>query len=89
MVISGGIVTPPDHRPKSQQGTPLTSAKVYEDVDILREKEDSVVLISQGSRPGDKLEQATGTPVSDIDHLAVRKVMHEPIKPDSEPDGKD
>lgn len=89
MVISGGIVTPPDHRPKSQQGTPLTSAKVYEDVDILREKEDSVVLITRNSRPGDKLEQATGKPVGEIDHLAVRKVMHDPIKPDSESNDSD
>jgi len=80
MVISGGIVTPPDHRPEAQHGNPLTSAKIYEDVDILREKADSVVLVTRDSRPGDKLEQATGKPVTEIDHAAVHKVMHEPIK---------
>lgn len=86
MVISGGIVTPPDRRPKHEQDKPLTSAKVYEDMDILREKEDSVVLITRDSRPGDKLEQISGKSVGEIDHKAVRKVMHDPIKSGSEED---
>lgn len=39
MVISGGIVTPPDRRPEAEQATPLVSADTYEGVDIMREKE--------------------------------------------------
>ena len=54
MVISGGIITPPDHRPKDQQKTPLTAAHVYEELDILREKERAPVLAPKGSRPGEK-----------------------------------
>ena len=54
MVISGGIITPPDHRPKDQQTTPLTAAHVYEELDILREKERAPVLAPKGSRPGEK-----------------------------------
>jgi uncharacterized membrane protein len=38
MVMSGGIVTPPDRRPLEAQNTPLVSAKTFEDLDILREK---------------------------------------------------
>ena len=54
MVISGGIITPPDRRPKDQQKTPLTAAHVYEELDILREKERAPVLAPKGSRPGEK-----------------------------------
>ena len=39
MVMSGGIVTPPDRRPKEIQDVPQVSAKTYEDLDILREKQ--------------------------------------------------
>ncbi|WP_135078352.1 DUF502 domain-containing protein [Terasakiella sp. SH-1] len=47
MVISGGIVTPPDTRSKELQEKPQTSAKTYEDVDVLREKEGAPVLLSK------------------------------------------
>ncbi len=39
MVMSGGIVTPPDRRPLEVQNVPQVSAKTYEDLDILREKQ--------------------------------------------------
>ena len=45
MVISGGIVTPPDRRPLTEQEVPRTSAGIYEELDILREKEKMPVLI--------------------------------------------
>ncbi len=64
MVISGGIVTPLDRRPKEQQDTVLTSARVYEDVDILREKDNTIVMVPKGTRPGDQLEQVTSQRVS-------------------------
>ena len=38
MVMSGGIVTPPDRRPLDVQATPMVSAKTFEDIDIQREK---------------------------------------------------
>ena len=59
MVISGGIVTPPDRRPKEQKDKVLTSASNYEDVDILREKDNTIVMVPKGTRPGDLLEQVT------------------------------
>ncbi len=39
MVISGGIVTPPDRRSEAEQATPVVSADTYENIDILWEKE--------------------------------------------------
>ena len=45
MVISGGIVTPPDRRPLAEQQTPQVSAAIYEDLDILREREKMPILI--------------------------------------------
>ena len=39
MVMSGGIVTPPDRRPATEQVTPKVSAKTFEAIDIHREKE--------------------------------------------------
>ena len=45
MVISGGIVTPPDRRPKAVQDVPKTSAATYEEVDILRERDGAPVLV--------------------------------------------
>ena len=54
MVISGGIVTPPDHRPPEEQKIPLTAAHVYEEIDIIREKDRAPVLVPKGTRPGDK-----------------------------------
>lgn len=47
MVISGGIVTPPDRRPAAQQAKPVVSAKTYEDVDVLREEENLPVLVEK------------------------------------------
>ncbi|MDA1090866.1 MAG: DUF502 domain-containing protein [Proteobacteria bacterium] len=54
MVISGGIITPLDHRPLDQQKIPLTAAHTYEELDILRENDRVPVLAPKGSRPGDK-----------------------------------
>jgi uncharacterized membrane protein len=47
MVISGGIVTPPDRRSPDAKLKPVVSAKTYEDLDILREKEGLPVLLSR------------------------------------------
>lgn len=54
MVISGGIITPPDHRAPDQQDVPLTAAHTYEEMEILREKERAPVLVPKGTRPGEK-----------------------------------
>lgn len=48
MVISGGIVTPPDRRPAAEQAQPKISAATFEKLDILREKERTPVLIGKG-----------------------------------------
>ncbi|OSQ37814.1 DUF502 domain-containing protein [Thalassospira mesophila] len=53
MVMSGGIVTPVDRRPKDLQDKPVVSAKTYENVDLLREKENIPVLVT---RPGTDAE---------------------------------
>lgn len=45
MVISGGIVTPPDRRPLAEQEAPKTSAATFEDIEIFREKEKTPVLV--------------------------------------------
>ncbi len=47
MVISGGIVTPPDERPAHDQKIPKVSSKTYEDLDILREREGRPILVSK------------------------------------------
>jgi len=47
MVISGGIVTPPDRRPEHEQAQPQVAAATYEDMDILREKERAPVLLAR------------------------------------------
>ncbi len=39
MVISGGIVTPPDRRPEAEKSIPRQSADTYESIDLMREKE--------------------------------------------------
>ena len=39
MIISGGIVTPPDRRPAAKQDVALVSADTYESVDLMWEKE--------------------------------------------------
>ena len=54
MVISGGIVTPPDRRSEAERSVKLTSAHTYETLDVLRENERAPVLIPKGSRPGAK-----------------------------------
>ena len=46
MVMSGGIVTPEDRRPLEVRNTPRVSAKIFEDLDILRERH-------KGRDPGD------------------------------------
>lgn len=51
MVISGGIVTPPDLRSDAEKAQPKVSAKIYEDVDIVREKDGGAVLISNHKNP--------------------------------------
>jgi uncharacterized membrane protein len=45
MVISGGIVTPPDKRPSEEQSKSKVSSKIYEDIEILREQEGSPILV--------------------------------------------
>ena len=47
MVISGGIVTPPDRRPLEEQSVPKVSSGVYEELDILREKEKAPILVQK------------------------------------------
>ncbi len=58
MVISGGIVTPPDKRPEHEQNTPVVAAQTYEDLDVLREREGRPVLVEKGSRPRERLGEA-------------------------------
>lgn len=45
MVMSGGIVTPPDRRSSDLQAQPRVSSKTYEDLDVLREKENIPILV--------------------------------------------
>lgn len=54
MVMSGGIVTPPDRRSAEAQAKPVVSAKTYEDLDVLREKENTPVLVSKHPEPGNE-----------------------------------
>ncbi len=58
MVISGGIVTPPDKRPAAVRAKPVVSAQTYEDMDVLREKVSSPILVPKESRPGDKVDKS-------------------------------
>lgn len=53
MVISGGIITPPDLRSPEEQDTIMAAAHVYEDVDIIREKDKAPVLVQKDQRPGE------------------------------------
>ena len=63
MVISGGILTPPDRRPVEERKVPVTAAKIYEQVDILREKGGVPVLVPKQARPGEvKKAIAAGNP---------------------------
>ncbi|MAF49941.1 MAG: DUF502 domain-containing protein [Rhodospirillales bacterium] len=45
MVISGGIVTPPDRRPAAEQAKPQVSSATFEELDVLREREKTPVLV--------------------------------------------
>ena len=45
MVISGGIVTPKDHRPSEDWDKPQISAATYENLEILREGKRTPVLV--------------------------------------------
>lgn len=45
MVISGGIVTPPDLRPEDERAEPQVAVAAHEEVDILREREGRPVLV--------------------------------------------
>jgi len=58
MVISGGIVTPPDRRSETKKATPVVSAQTYEDLDLVREGEGTKVLVDTGSRPKDRQDAA-------------------------------
>lgn len=59
MVISGGIVTPPDKRPAAVRAKPVVSAQTYEDMDVLREKDSNPILVPKESRPGDRVDKLT------------------------------
>ncbi len=50
MVISGGIVTPPDRRPKAERDTPQVSAATFEDMDVLREKDRAPMLVAKDKK---------------------------------------
>lgn len=50
MVISGGIVTPPDNRSLEEKKKPRVSAKTYENLDVLRERENSPILVSKKNK---------------------------------------
>lgn len=50
MVISGGIVTPPDRRSSAEKAIPQVSANTYEKVDILREREGVPILVSRDEK---------------------------------------
>ena len=54
MVISGGIITPPDLRTQKQKNTIMTSAHVYEDLEVLREADRIPILIQKERRPNDR-----------------------------------
>ena len=45
MVISGGIVTPPDRRPINDRKTPVVSSRTYENLDLDREKNGGTRLL--------------------------------------------
>ena len=58
MVISGGIITPPDTRSQTEKNTILTSAHVYEEIDVLREADRAPILLQKEQRPGDRHDLA-------------------------------
>ena len=58
MVISGGIITPPDLRSAKEQNTIMAAAHVYEDLEILRESNRAPVLLQKDQRPRDVQDRA-------------------------------
>lgn len=50
MVISGGIVTPPDRRSKKEQNISRVSSRTFEDLEVLREKYPSPILINKNGK---------------------------------------
>ena len=64
MVISGGIVTPPDRRSELEKSTPIVSAATFEDMDILREHDRTAVLIANKVPAGAITKK---DPLSDVD----------------------
>ena len=52
MVISGGIVTPPDRRTDEEKAKIYASAGTYEEIDFIREKDGSPILVGKRTRPG-------------------------------------
>lgn len=60
MVISGGIITPPDRRPPEQQAKVLATAQTYETLEIMREGARAPVLIADEKRPGVMQDRITG-----------------------------
>ncbi|NQV99218.1 MAG: DUF502 domain-containing protein [Rhodospirillales bacterium] len=58
MVISGGIITPRDRRPEKERGVIMASAHVYEELEILREKENTPILLQKEQRPGEIQDRA-------------------------------
>ena len=60
MVISGGIVTPPDRRSEFEKAQVYTAAAVYEELDVVREKDGSPILVAKGTRPGEVQNKIRG-----------------------------
>ena len=59
MVISGGIVTPPDRRTDEEKSKIYASAATYEEIDFIREKNGSPILVGKQTRPG-QLQEGLG-----------------------------
>ena len=47
MVISGGIVTPPDRRSSNEKKKAKVSSRVFEDLEVLREKDKAPIIVSR------------------------------------------
>ncbi len=54
MVISGGIVTPPDRRPDYEQAEPQITVSQYEDLDVVRERERGPILAPRERVPAEE-----------------------------------
>jgi len=52
MVISGGIVTPPDLRSEEEKATPVVSAATFEDIELLREDQRMPLLVAKNIPEG-------------------------------------